>query len=374
MGKLIKRQSPRDEEDSEPSYSSQISETIDKDVEDGSEIIYSNATEDLLPTGSTLLNCACSDNPEGGFALGTVVIGIGDSSSGKSFLMLTSLAEALSLPRFDEYDMHYDDAEAAFAFDAEKLFGSNFVKRVNMVSSDTVQEFYGRMVQALNDKKPFIYILDSYDFLSEEEERARAEVTRKKTYGEKLTKKEQKSKGGYKTEKVRVFAEVFRRCRRELADTNSLFIVIFQTIDAINAQFVSKTRRGGNAPKFAASHELWMRVIDAYQDKGLDIGVDSEVRVKKNKITGKTRNVSFPIYYDYGIDDIRSCVEFLVEQGYWPLEKRTINCTHFNFKGTIDKVIAHIENNSLEGELRRHTGDCWLEREESVKINRKRRF
>jgi hypothetical protein len=67
-------------------------------------------------------------------------------------------------------------------------------------------------------------------------------------------------------------------------------------------------------------------------------------------------------------------VEFLVEQGYWPLEKRTINCTHFNFKGTIDKVIAHIENNSLEGELRRHTGDCWLEREESVKINRKRRF
>lgn len=381
MGKLIKRQSPRDEEESEPSYSNQISGTIDKDVEDDSEIIYSNATEDLLPTGSTLLNCACSDNPEGGFALGTVVIGIGDSSSGKSFLMLTSLAEAISLPRFDEYDLFYDDAEAAFAFDAEKLFGENFIYdekketgRVHMLSSDTVQQFYGHMVQALNQKKPFIYVLDSYDFLTEEEEKARAEVTRKKTYGEKLTKKETKSKGGYKTEKVRVFAEVFRRCRRELADTNSLFIVIFQTIDAINAQFVSKTRRGGNAPKFAASHELWMRVVDSYQDQGLDIGVDSEVRVKKNKITGKTRTVSFPIYYDYGIDDIRSCVEFLVELNYWPLEKQTINCIHINFKGTIKKVIAHIEDNSLEGELRRHTGECWLQREESVKINRKRRF
>lgn len=371
MGKLIKR-SPREE----TTYSSQITETINKDAEDDfdDDETYSNKTEDLLPTGSTLLNCACSDNPDGGYALGTVVIGIGDSSSGKSFLMLTALAEACSLPRFDEYDFYYDDAEAAFNFNAEKLFGHKFVDRVKMEASDTVQQFYGRFVQALNTGKPFIYILDSYDFLTEEEEKARAEVTRKKAVGESLTKKEQVSKGGYKTEKVRVFAEVFRRCRRELRDTKSLFIIIFQTIDAINSQFVSKTRRGGNAPKFAASHELWMRVAGSYDDKGLEIGIDSSVKIKKNKITGKVREVSFPIYYDYGIDDIRSCVEFLVEQNYWPLDKRTIDCKGLKFRGTIDKVIAHIEQNSLEDELRLHTGRCWRQREESVKINRKRRF
>lgn len=377
MGKLIQRQSPRE------NYSTQILGTLNKraaeevppeDTEEQEEILYSNATENLLPTGSTLLNCACSDNPEGGYALGTVVIGIGDSSSGKSFLMLTSLAEACSLPRFDDYDLYYDDAEAAFAFNAEKLFGTKFVDRVNMVSSDTVQQFYGRFVHLLNEKKPFIYILDSYDFLTEDEEKARSEITRKKSMGEKLTRKETMSKGGYKTEKVRVFAEVFRRCRRELADTRSLFIVIFQTIDAINQQFVAKARRGGNAPKFAASHELWMKVVDSYEDKGLEIGIDSGVRIKKNKITGKVREVSFPIYYDYGIDDIRSSIEFLVEQEYWPLEKRTINCTHINFKGQLNSVIDHIEQNALEGELRRHTGICWRQREQSVKINRKKRF
>ena len=372
MAALVKR-SPRDTEEV-IDYSSQISGTIKKEVEEPSEILYSNATKDLLPTGATLLNCACSDNPFGGFALGTVVIGIGDSSSGKSFLMLTSLAEACSLPRFDEYDLYYDDAEAAFAFDAEKLFGNNFVNRVHMISSDTVQLFYGHMIQALNNKKPFIYILDSYDFLSEDAERDRAEVTRKKTYGEKLTKKEQTSKGGYKTEKVRVFAEVFRRCRRELVDTRSLFIVIFQTIDAINAQFVSKTRRGGNAPKFAASHELWMKVNDTYNNSGLEIGVDSTVKVKKNKITGKVREVSFPIYYDYGIDDIRSCLEFLIEQEYWPIEKRTVDAHHLGCKGTIETLIAHVERNALEDKLRLHTGNAWLMREDSVKINRKRRF
>ena len=375
MGKLIKR-SPRDAEVVE-TYSPQISETIDKDIDeddDPSEIIYSNATKDLLPTGATLLNCACSDNPFGGYALGTVVIGIGDSSSGKSFLMLTALAEACSLPRFDDYTLYYDDAEAAFAFDAEKLFGQKFLDRVKMGSSDTVQQFYGKFVHALNQNKPFIYILDSYDFLSEDAERERAEVTRKKTYGEKLTQKEKKSKGGYKTEKVRVFAEVFRRCRRELADTNSLFIVIFQTIDAINAQFVSKTRRGGNAPKFAASHELWMKVDGTHDNQGLEIGVDSAVKIKKNKITGKVREVSFPIYYDYGIDDIRSCLEFLIEQEYWPTVKRTIDAVDLNCKGTIETLITHVENNALEEELRLHTGNAWLQREDSVKIDRKRRF
>jgi RecA/RadA recombinase len=379
MGKLIQRKSPRTPviEEPETTFKDQISGTLQKDIEEEeqeSEIVYSNATENLLPTGSTLLNCGCSDNPYGGYALGSIVIGIGDSSSGKSFLMLTSLAEACSLPRFDGYDLYYDDVEAAFNFDAEKLFGERFVNRVNMESSDTVQEFYGHMIQALNKKKPFIYILDSYDFLTEEEEKARSEVNRKKAYGEKLTRKEQTSKGGFKTEKVRVFAEVFRRCRRELADTKSLFIVIFQTIDAINMQFVSKTRRGGNAPKFAASHELWLRVNDTHTSAGLEIGIDSSIKIKKNKITGKIREVSFPIFYDYGIDDIGSCVDFLVEQEYWTLDKRSIVCPHIDFKGTRESVISYIEQNALEDELRRHTGVCWNKREESVKLNRKKRF
>lgn len=364
MSKLIKRET----------YGNQITSTIEKNIDDYEELIYSNKTEDCLPTGATLLNCACSDNPFGGYALGTVVIGIGDSSSGKSFLMLTSLAVACILKRFDEYDMYYDDAEAAFAFNAEKLFGKAFIERVKMLSSDTIQQFYGKFVHALNKKKPFIYILDSYDFLTEEEEKARAEVTRKRTFGEKLTKKERESKGGYKTEKVRVFAEVFRRCRRELVDTNSLFIVVFQTIDAINMHFVAKTRRGGNAPKFAASHELWMKIADEYKVKGLEVGIDSSVKVKKNKITGKVREVSFPIYYDYGIDDIRSCVEFILEQEYWELDKTKIIATELDFTGTISKLIDHIEENDLEDKLRLITGDVWLLREDSIKMNRKRRF
>lgn len=366
MSKLVGR--------STETFSEQISGTVEKDIEDYGETLYSNKTEHCLPTGSTLLNCACSDNPFGGYALGTVVIGIGDSSSGKSFLMLTSLAVASILKRFDEYDLYYDDAEAAFAYDAKKLFGANFVSRVKMLSSDTIQQFYGQFVQALDNKRPFIYVLDSYDFLGEEAEKDRAEVTRKKAFGEKLTQKEQKSKGGYKTEKVRVFAEVFRRCRRELADTKSTFIVIFQTIDAINEHFVAKTRRGGNAPKFAASHELWMNVRDDYKSLGLEIGIDSGIKVKKNKITGKVREVSFPIYYDYGIDDIRSCIEFLLEQNFWILDKQSVVVPDWNFKGGIPKLIDHIEANNLEDELRRLTGDAWLQREDKVKLNRKSRF
>ena len=64
--------------------------------------------EYLIPTGSTLLNCACADNPWAGYGLGKLVNLIGDSSAGKTFLALTCLADACLLDRFNDYRIIYD--------------------------------------------------------------------------------------------------------------------------------------------------------------------------------------------------------------------------------------------------------------------------
>ena len=60
--------------------------------------------DNLFPTGSTLLNLACSDHIEGGPELGTIVTMPGSSSSGKTLLLLTGFADAISRSRFDSYD------------------------------------------------------------------------------------------------------------------------------------------------------------------------------------------------------------------------------------------------------------------------------
>lgn len=335
----------------------------------------SREPKNCLDTTITLLNCALTDNPLSGFPLGRVSMVVGDSSSGKSIVLLSALAGVSNNPQFDDYDLYYDDAEAACDFDVEKLFGTAFVERVIPKSSNLAEDFYGNIMGALDSGKPFIYILDSYDMLTCSGELERAEIKRKVAAGEKLTKKEQDSKGGYKTEKVKLFAEVFRRCRNEIAETKSCFIPVFQTIDAINSHFAEKSRRGGNAPKFASSHELWLRVISPIISKKLIVGTNTEIFVAKNKVTGKKRKIHISIYDDYGIDNLTANINFLVDQEYFKTVDNSIEAKQFGFKKiTISKLIEHIEEKNLENELADLVGKAWNTREATVEIHRKPRF
>ena len=59
--------------------------------------------DSLLSTGSTMLNLALTDNPYGGYPKGCLVNVVGDSSSGKTFLCLNTLAEAVCSSAFEKY-------------------------------------------------------------------------------------------------------------------------------------------------------------------------------------------------------------------------------------------------------------------------------
>jgi hypothetical protein len=82
-----------------------------------------------LSTGSTLLNLACSGKVSGGFIKGHYYHFVGDSSSGKTFLCLTCLAEAAINPHFDDYQLIHDDAENGSLFDFGKFFGPKMAGR-----------------------------------------------------------------------------------------------------------------------------------------------------------------------------------------------------------------------------------------------------
>ena len=75
----------------------------------------------LIPSGSAMLNCACSDNAHGAYGLGKIVTLPGASASGKTILKLTTFAEANRQKRFDEYDFYYDDVEEALEFDYSQV-------------------------------------------------------------------------------------------------------------------------------------------------------------------------------------------------------------------------------------------------------------
>ena len=325
--------------------------------------------KDLIPSGSTLLNCALSDNPLGGYGIGKLVNLIGDSHSGKSLLALYCLAEVAVQERFKDYNLYYDDVEVALEFDLDYLFGGEFAKRIIVDDiSASAEEFYGNVYRKIQEGKPFIYVLDTFDALYSEDDRDRAEEF---AAGKKVG-------GRYTDGKPKLVSEMLRTIKGDIKTKEALVIIISQTRDNIGfgSQFQPKVRTGGRALKFYSTHEFWLAVKKSDRENKYkrQIGAITEAKITKNKITGKKRDADIYIYTDYGIDDIAANVDFLVDNGAWKKDKNTIMVPEFKLQGVRRKIIYDIEEMNLQDEVVKLVGQKWNEIEESIRLDRKPRY
>lgn len=318
----------------------------------------------LLHTGSTLLNLALSDDPSGGFMAGRYFYLVGDSTSGKTFLSMTCFAEASRDPTFKDHRLIYDNAEDGMLMNVAKLFGSGVAKRMEPpdthkglpVFSETIEDFYYHIDDAVKEGKPFIYVLDSMDSLTSVDEDMKFDKTKRAALEGKSIA------GSYGDGKAKKNSAGLRKMLRGLRKTGSIVIIISQTRDAINAMWgETKTHAGGRALRFYATAEIWSSVIGTIKKKvrGKDrkVGVKVQLQVKKNRITGKLHSVQVPIYPSYGIDDVGSCVEFLMEEGWWKKGKGGIRAEEVGVTGERRKIIAACEGHP--GEWKRAVGSCW---------------
>lgn len=343
-------------------------------------------SELLIPSGSTLLNCACSDNPDGAYGLGKIVTIPGVSVSGKTVLCLTTFAEANLMPALDEYDFIFDDVEEALEFDMVYLFGQGTAYRIKApnydgdmpVYSDTIQDLEGNVLRLCKGKnpKPFIYILDSLDALTSDEEVEREYKNallraQSAEHAEKIAQ-------SYGTEKARIVGRVLRLIKANLKQTNSTLIIIQQERQKIGATFGKQwTTSGGKAPFYYSSHQIRLNRLATIKSKDRKIGTSVRAEVIKNKLTGKEREAEFKIYYDYGIDDVSSCVDFLCKEhwkhpagktGSWVAEELGV-------EGSKATIIDHIEQQGLEPEMKKVVGKVWNEIEDDLRLgDRKRKY
>ena len=333
--------------------------------------------ENLISTGSTLLNLACSGfSPYGGFMLGGLAHLIGDSSTGKSLLALTMMAEAVLNPRLKDYDLVYEEPEASMYFPQDSMFGTG-IERVRFIPIDK-ERVNPRRVQdwakgLQSGKHPFIWVTDSFDSLTSADDL--------KTKKDDSGKEKESGKGGWKTEKAVVASETFPKIIGPMKAHNSFYLHISQTRDNIGVTFgPSKTYSGGNAIKFYRVHEIWLAIESpiAKKIRGKErvLGANVLVKILKNKLTGKIRFVKFPVYNDYGVDDVGSMIDWMVEEGFWnkPEKKYIIETEDGFIDATRDKLINYIEEDNLEDKLRKVVAECWLELEGDIKPKRKPRY
>lgn len=350
--------------------------------------------EGALNSGSTLLNLACTDRYNIAFIKGGYYFLVGDSTSGKTWLSQTLFAEACQNPAYKDYELIFDDVEGGALMDIEHYFGKQAAKRIRPprvrrgepVYSETVEDFYYTINDFIKAGKPFIYVLDSQDALESKAAIKKFEKQRKAAEEE----DEDKVKGSYGTEKAKYHSEHIRQVIAGLRRTKSILIIIGQTRDNLGFSFDPKTRAGGKALRFYANLEIWTsvggKILKNVRGRERTVGAKCLAEVRKNRVTGKIgkdRMVQIPIYYDLGIDDIGSCVDYLIAEKHWQkikkedgseVKKKIYSAHDIMCEGTRGEIIAYIEDQDLEEQVRKLTGKVWRTIEQECLPNRKRRY
>ena len=337
----------------------------------------------MLSVGSTPLNLAISGKPDVALEPGDYMFFVGDSMSGKTWIAMSILAEAANNPAFDNYRLIYDDAERGVRMDIAKYFGQKLVNRLEIVNSTYIEEFYFGLDDDFKSDKPFIKILDSMDCLDSFDDEDKFNEHKE------AFEKGKEKKGSYGMAKAKMNSTSIRRTMSRLEETGSILVVISQTRDDINPRtFSTKTRAGGRALRFYATVEVWSSVVGTlkktYNDKERELGTKVRYDVKKNRLTGRKRQVVVPIYTSVGIDDIGSCIDYLLDEKIWKQvkankEKKTPAGIEVTGMGPTrilprEKLIHTIEREDLEEDLRELVGQTWQDIEEAIAVQRKKRY
>lgn len=384
-------------------------------------------------TGCTLLDLVIGGAKNVfGIPSGRFINIVGDKSAGKTFLSNEIIASAYHKYGSKKFKWVYDDCESGYSFDTESMYGFEIMPE-NPIHSRTVEEAFCNIsdfADKLKDDQFGIYVLDSLDALTSDEQDDRAEERLKAFHNGKTF-----DKGTYGMGKQKYLSQEFcpQLCS-VIENKNVLVILISQIRENIDMfSFEKYSRSGGKAIDFYAHSVLWLATAKYITKKDRKVGVVVKAKTTKSKTPRPFRECFFSFLYDYGLDDIGSNVDYLfdlrTEKGElntkakaiqwngdvgkltltdlkkfleeYDLQDKFEDSRYYDGKPTAedifdfvqskkeykekfaekfgesmtrDELIEWIENNNLEDELRQRVVDKWEEFEDSIKSSRKKKY
>jgi recombination protein RecA len=261
---------------------------------------------DGVSSGSVMLNMALSGSPKIGFERGRIVEIFGPEQSGKTTLATSCLVEAQKLG----WPCGYVDAEHALDPKYFKKMGVDF-QAMSFNQPDSGEQGLSVVEEMLKGGIPFI-VVDSVAALTPQSE---------------IDGEFGKAQMGAQ---ARMMSQAMRKLNARVSKSKAVIIFINQIRFKMGVMFGSnETTPGGAALKFYASYRLEVRSPrggakkekDLLTDKQVETGIESNVKVVKNKLYPPFKLASYFIEYGKGIDKEKDFFNYANEFGAFKKDK-----------------------------------------------------
>ncbi len=277
-----------------------LAENLNKQFKDTDQVAYfldSGAEtptdiKDFISTGSTLLDLAISNKPNGGIAVGRITEINGLESSGKSLIGAHILAETQKKGGVAVYI----DTETSVSQDFLKVIGVD-INSMLYLHLETVEDIFEAIEHIVakvreSDKDRLVTILvDSVAAAS--------------------TKVEMQAdfdKDGWATAKAIIISKAMRKITQMIGRQKVALVFTNQLRQKLGVMFGDPwTTSGGKALPFHASTRVRLKNKGQIKDaKKNVIGMTILSQVIKNRLGPPLRKAEFPLYFESGIDDVGS--------------------------------------------------------------------
>lgn len=287
-----------------------ISKNLSKTFKDQSQMVwYLDGPEespsdiiDWISTGSSLLDLAISNKPNGGVPVGRITELTGLEGSGKSLVAAHILAETQKKGGIAVFI----DTEAAVSREFLQAIGVN-LNNMMYVPMEMIEDIFQAIESIINSARNnnkdrlITIVVDSLAGAS-------TKVEMDADY----------NKDGYATSKAILLSKAMRKITNLIAKERICLVFTNQLRTKMNAMAFADpwTTSGGKAVAFHSSIRVRLSNAGALKKKdfgGVDqiIGNKIQAKVIKNRLGPPARKASFEIFYDSGIDNYSGWVAVL---------------------------------------------------------------
>ena len=348
----------------------------------------------FLSTGALLLDLAVSDRHPGGVGSGRVVQIIGDNSTAKSVVLKEILGSA---QRQGGYAAELD-AEYTPDFNRAHLFGvavGNWSDEENQIEGVTLPLAKAAMlddhycyrnpqsIEGCFDDEIGPLILLTEGRLPDGTDKKTGEVKFKEagfsisgplvagidTFTALPSLKEEArglDQNSYNMERAKTMSGGFRKWLKHIGRTATTIVAVDHIRKKTGVMFGPDwTTSGGLAMQQYASTRIFLAHAGTIKNKNdIEIGIWVRAKCVKNKLAPPFREVKFAVLFDYGVDDIRSNLEWLKEQKVE--NKLAINGAWYTWGETklgngLESAIAGVESMGLAKEIGEEVVRVWRE-------------